>query len=148
MEKIILITFLACLLILTGCATQGDVSAVDNRLTEIELRDAEARKNREQLESEVTKYSHNREVKDQELRRQSASLHALIEELREEVRILNGRLEEIEYSLNQQKKASDGFRKKSEGASDQLSQFTTTNKERIARLENYLNLESSRKTPL
>jgi F0F1-type ATP synthase membrane subunit b/b' len=70
MEKIILIIFLACLLILTGCATQGDVSAVDNRLTEIELRDAEARKNREQLESEVSKYSHNREVKDQELRRQ------------------------------------------------------------------------------
>jgi tol-pal system protein YbgF len=62
------------------------------------------------------------------------------------VRILNGRLEEIEYSLNQQKKASDGFQKKSESASDQLSQVTTTNKERIARLENYLNLESSRKT--
>lgn len=146
MEKILPITFLACLLILTGCATQGDVSAVDNRLTEMELRDAEARKYREQLESEVTKYSQNREVKDQELRRQSASLHALIEELREEVRILNGRLEEIEYSLNQQKKTSDGFRKKSESASDQLSEVTTKNEERIARLENYLNLESSRKT--
>ncbi|MGD8524387.1 MAG: hypothetical protein PVF56_24790, partial [Desulfobacterales bacterium] len=108
MEKIILIISIMCLLILTGCATQGDVSAVDNRLTEMELRDAEARKNREQLETEMEKYSQNRELKDQELRRQSASLHALIEELREEMRILNGRLEEIEYSLNQQKKASDG----------------------------------------
>ena len=146
MEKNLTIIFLTCLLILTGCATQGDVSAVDNRLTEIELRDAEARKNREQLESDIAKYSKNREVKDQELRRQSASLHALIEEIREEVRILNGRLEEIEYSLKQQKKASDGFRKKSNSTSDQLSEVTAKNEERIARLENYLNIESTRKT--
>ena len=146
MEKILLITSITCLLIMTGCATQKDVTAVDNRLSEMELRDAEARKNREQMEAEISKYSQNREVKDQELRRQSASLHALIEELREEVRILNGRLEEIEYSLNQQKKTSDGIRAKSESTSNQLSQVTTKNEERIARLENYLNLESSPKT--
>ena len=145
MEKKLLIISVACLLIMTGCATQKDMSAIDNRISEMELRDAEARKNREQMESELSKYSQNREVKDQELRRQSASLHALIEEVREEVRILNGRLEEIEYSLNQQKKAGDGLREKSESTSNQLSQITAKNEERIARLENYLNLESAPK---
>lgn len=146
MERILFIISTMGLLILTGCATQKDMSAIDNRLTSLELRDAEARKNREQMESEIEKYGKNRDMKDQEIRKQSASLHALIEELREEMRALRGRLEEIEYSLNQQQKAADGFRKQSEASSNQLTQVATKNEERIMRLENYLNLESTAKT--
>ena len=146
MKKISFISVGIGILVFWGCATQKDVNTIDNRITAMELRDAEARKNREEMESQITTYSQTREQKDQELRRQSASLHALIEELREEIRILNGRLEEIEYSINQQKKATDGIRKKSEDTSSRLTEISSNNDERIARIEHYLNLESSAKT--
>lgn len=146
MKKILYIALFMWLLIYSGCAMQKDVSAVDNRLTEMELRDAEARKNREQMEAQITTYRKFREKMDQELRRQSASLHALIQELREEIRILNGKIEELEYSLNQEKKTTAGILKKSEAMSSQLTEVTSKNKERIAQIENYLNLESTGKT--
>ena len=133
------------MIILSGCATQGDMTSVDNRLTEMELRNAEARKLREEIKYQVQKYTKIRENMDRELRRQSASLRALIEELREEIRILSGRLEEIEYSQKQQQKTADSVLKKSNDASSQSVETTRKNEQRIARLENYLNLESSGK---
>jgi tol-pal system protein YbgF len=130
---------------LSGCATQKDMTSVDTRLTEMELRNAEARKNRDDIKYQVDEYSKMRENMDRELRRQSASLRALIEELREEIRILNGRLEEYDFALKQQQKGVDSFQSKNETVSNQLMETTTKNDQRIARLENYLNLESAGK---
>ena len=132
-------------LFLSGCATQQDMTSVDNRLTEMELRNAEASKNRDDIQYQVEEYSKMRQSMDQELRRQSASLRALIEELREEIRILNGRIEEFDFALKQQQKGVDGFQSKTESVSNQLTETTSKNQQRIARLENYLNLESSGK---
>lgn len=140
------ITGAAALIILSGCATQKDMTYVDNRLTEMELRNAEARKNRDDIKYQVEEYTKVRESMDQELRRQSASLRALIEELREEIRILNGRLEEIEFAQKQQEKAVDNTLKKSSATSGQLTETVAKNEQRLARLENYLNLESSAKS--
>jgi tol-pal system protein YbgF len=125
---------------------QQDVNAVDNRLTAMELRDAQARKNREQMEAQMTSYKKLRDKMDQELRRQSASLHALIEELREEIQVLNGKLEELEYSLNQEKKKTDATLKNSETTSSRLLELTAKNEERLAQIEHYLSLESTAKT--
>lgn len=130
---------------MTGCATQKDMSSVDNRLTEMELRTAEERKSRDVMKSEVDEYAKMRASMDEELRRQSASLHALIEELREEIRILNGKLEEIEYSQSRQLKTTDGIQRKSEDAALRLTEATGKNKDRIARIEQYLNFESAGK---
>ena len=126
------------ILTLAGCAAQSDMTALDNRLTEMELRDAEARKSSEAIQSQVESYTKIRESMDEELRRQSASLHALIEELREENRILNGKIEEINYSLKQQKNTAEDFEKKSESTSNRIE-------ERVARMEQYLNFESTAK---
>lgn len=128
-----------------GCATQQDMSAVDNRLTEMELRTAEERKNRDSIKSQVSEYAKMRASMDEELRRQSASLHALIEELREEIRLLNGKLEEFEYSLSRQQKTTVSIQKKSEDASNRLTEATSKNNDRIARIEHYLNFESAGK---
>ncbi len=130
---------------LSGCATQNDMTSVDTRLTEMELRNAEARKNRDDIKYKVDEYSKMRESMDRELRRQSASLRALIEELREEIRILNGRLEEYDFALKQQQKGVDGFQSKNEALTNQLIDTNATNEQRIARLESYLNLESGGK---
>jgi tol-pal system protein YbgF len=147
MKRIFTIIVVVGLVFYAGCATQTDMNSIDNRLTDMELRDAQARKMREHIESQFATYSEAREKKDRELRKQSAGLHALIEELREEIRILNGRLEEIEYSLNQHKKITDGIREQSESTSNRLADVTGKNEERLARIEHYLNFESSVKPP-
>ena len=134
------------MIILSGCATQNDMTSVDNRLTEMELRTSESRKNRDEIKYQLEEYTQVRQTMDRELRRQSASLHALIEELREEIRILNGRLEEIEFSQKQQQRTADSILKKSKAASSQLTETISKNEQRIAQLENYLNLESGRKS--
>ena len=143
--KSIFFIILAGLLMLGGCATQKDMSAVDNRLTEMELRAAEERQNRDRIKSKVDDYAKMRASMDEELRRQSASLHALIEELREEIRRLNGKLEEVEYSLSRQQKTTESFQRKSEDASNRLTEATGANTDRIARIEQYLNFESAGK---
>jgi len=144
MKRIPLIIF-AGLLFLGGCATQGDMSAVDNRLTEMELRTAEERKNRDAIKSQVDEYAKMRASLDEELRRQSASLHALIEELREEIRTLNGKVEELEYSMDRQQKATENIQRKSDDAANRLTETTANNDNRIARIEQYLNFESAAK---
>ena len=129
----------------SGCATQKDVSSVDNRLTEMELRAAEERESRDRIKSQVDDYAKMRASIDEELRRQSAGLHALIEELREEIRLLNGKLEEVEYSLSRQQKTTESIQRKSEDASNRLTEETDKNSDRIASIEHYLNLESGGK---
>jgi uncharacterized coiled-coil protein SlyX len=63
-----------CLVGVWGCATQSDVNTIDNRLTEMEMRDAELNRGREVLKSDI-------ENRNQELRKQSASLRAELERM-------------------------------------------------------------------
>ena len=144
MKRIPLI-ILSGLLLLGGCATQSDMSTVDTRLTEMELRTAEERKNRDAIRYQVDEYAKMRASMDEELRRQSASLHALIEELREEIRRLNGKVEELEYSMGRQQKTTENIQRKSDDAANRLTETTTKNDNRIARIEQYLNFESAAK---
>lgn len=118
-----------------GCATRRDVTTIDSRLSEIELREAEERRRRDEM-------ARAREGNEQALRQMSASLRAQIDELREEVRTLSGRLEEAEHS--QRLKGSgngdagdrprDDRLARAEESVQQLSQ-------RVARLEEQLKIE-------
>ena len=126
------------LLVIWGCATQSDVNTIDNRLSEMEMRDAQQRQSREQLLSDV-------ESRNQQLRKQSAGLRALLEEMNEEIRILNGRVEELEYALKQEGQNAQELEKKREEKLDRLAELTDQHSEQIVRMEQYLNLESSKK---
>jgi tol-pal system protein YbgF len=121
-----------------GCATQSDVNTIDTRITEMEMRDAQQRQNREQLKSEV-------ESRNQQLRKQSAGLRAQLEEMNEEIRILSGRLEEMEHALKQQQQDAQELEKKREEKLDRLAELSDKHSERIGRMEQYLNLEAGKK---
>jgi tol-pal system protein YbgF len=139
MKKVILINLvLAGLMTLIGCATQSDVNTIDTRLTEMEMRDIQQRQHREQLKSEFETYS-------QELRKQSAGLRATLEELNEDIRILNGRLEEMEYAFKQQQQNAAELESKREAKLDGVAQRVEENSDRLNRMDQYLNLESSKK---
>jgi tol-pal system protein YbgF len=129
---------LAGLMTLIGCATQSDVNTIDTRLTEMEMRDIQQRQHREQLKSEFETYS-------QELRKQSAGLRATLEELNEDIRILNGRLEEMEYAFKQQQQNAAELESKREAKLDGVAQRVEENSDRLNRMDQYLNLESSKK---
>jgi len=124
MKKTVLIA-LAWMVVLSGCALQQDVISLDDRLAQAEHRYAEAEQKNKELESKLSEYGKD----DKNLRSKTASQSATIDSLREEIQILSGRLEETEYFLKQKIQAFD--------------KTTTSNKDRIARVEQYLNFEST-----
>jgi tol-pal system protein YbgF len=139
MKKSAIYKFVIVFLIgISGCVTQSDVNTIDNRLSEMELRDAHLRKQREALKSNI-------EGRNQELRKQSAGLRAILEEMNEEIRILNGRLEEMEYTMKQQQRKTEEIEKQREKKLDRLAERTDQNSEKILHMQQYLNLESTKK---
>ena len=120
--------------VLTGCATRRDVTTIDSRLSEFELRDAEERRRRE----EFTKM---REANEQALRQQSATLRAQIDELREEVRTLTGRLEESEHAQRQARAAGETGERPRDDRMTRIEEAGNTNAQRLARIEQHLKLE-------
>jgi tol-pal system protein YbgF len=137
-RHIALNVFLVGLMAFWGCATQSDVNTIDNRLSEMEMRDIQQRQHREQLKNEFETYS-------QELRKQSAGLRAMLEEMNEDIRILSGRLEEMEYSINKQQQNAAELENKRAEKLDRLAERVDENSDRLSRMDQYLNLESSKK---
>ena len=128
----------ASLMTVVGCATQSDVNTIDNRLSEMEMRDIQQRQHREQLKSEFESYS-------QDLRKQSAGLRATLEELNEDIRILNGRVEEMEYAFKQQQQNAADIESNREAKLNSIAERVEENSDRLNRMDQYLNLESSKK---
>jgi tol-pal system protein YbgF len=122
------------LMALSGCATRRDVTTIDSRLSEMELRDAEDRRRRED-------FAKNREATEQALRQQSATTRAQIDELREEMRVLTGRIEELEHSVRQQRPVSETSDKPPDDRLARLEEANNQNSQRLARIEQVLKLE-------
>ena len=80
---------------------------------------------------------------NQNLRNKFAEQNALIESFRQEIQMLNGRLEETEYVLKQKMQTSEDSYEKKEIRLDRIDQTASSNKDRIARIEKYLNFEST-----
>jgi tol-pal system protein YbgF len=117
-----------------GCATRRDVTTIDSRLSEIELREADERRRRDEI-------AKAREGNEQSLRQMSATLRAQIDELREEIRGLNGRLEEMEHSLRQKPGAGEPGEKPREDKLTRLEDANSQHAQRLARIEEHLKLD-------
>ena len=137
MKLLILIS--CCLIILCGCVTQDEFIALDNRLTQMELRDAEARKNTEKLESQVKTSSSGEKT----LRQQSASLRATVDQVNDDLRKLNGQFEEIEFNSKKQRADVEALVAEVGSQLAVLTELANRNNERLARIERYLNLETA-----
>ena len=142
MKSIVLIN-LVWLLLVSGCVSQSELTSLDTRLNELELRNAEAKQNSQMLKSGLE----NREGEEQELRHQAATLRAKMDALNEELRILSGRVEKIEYALNRQKQLDAETVNAKGDQIDQMAKTAKSNDERIYRIEQYLNFEPSKQLP-
>ncbi|MFO7708110.1 MAG: tol-pal system protein YbgF [Desulfobacterales bacterium] len=132
--SIAVLCVLVAVMIMAGCATRRDVLTIDSRMSEMELRDAEERRRREE-------FARNREATEQALRQQAASTRAQIDEVREEMRVLSGRIEELEHALRQQRPAGDGADRPRDEKLLRLEEANTQTAQRLARLEQHLKLE-------
>jgi len=141
--KSTLLSILVCFLLLSGCVSQSELTSLDTRLNELEIRNAEAQKNSQMLKSGLD----NREGEEQALRHQAASLRAKMDALNEEMRTLTGRIEEIQYLLNRQTQVDAESVNVKEEKIDRLAKTAKSNDDRIYRIEQYLNFEPSKQIP-
>ena len=116
---------------------------LDDRLAQAERRYTEADQKNKKLEATLEEYRNAREQNDKELRSKTAGQNATIEELQEEIRILKGKLEETDYLLKQKINAFAELSEKREIKLESIDKTTSLNKDRIERLEQYLNFEST-----
>ena len=133
------IVVLLCMMILCGCASQRDMITLDNRQALIEKRYFESQHKNKELTTQLNAQKQN----NQNLRSQFAEQRAMIESLRQEIQILSGRLEETDYVIKQKIQTSDDSYGKKEIRLDRIDQTSSSNKDRIARIEQYLNFEST-----
>jgi tol-pal system protein YbgF len=117
-----------------GCATRREVTTIDSRLSEMELREAEEGRRRDDI-------AKAREANEQGLRQMSASLRAQIDELRDEVRGLRGRLEEVEHSVRQKPASGETGERPREDKLTRLEDANTQLSRRLSRIEENLKLE-------
>jgi len=130
-------------LLLSGCVSQSELTSLDTRISELEFRNAEARKNSQLLKSGLE----NREGEEQALRQQAASLRAEMDTINGEMRTLTGRIEEIEYLLKRQTQVDAESVTAKEEQIGSLAKTVKTNNDRIYRIEQYLNFEPSKQVP-
>jgi tol-pal system protein YbgF len=125
---------LLLVILISGCATRRDVTTIDSRLSEIELRESDERRRREEI-------ARSREANEQALRQMSASLRAQIDELREEVRGLSGRLDEMEHSARQKSGSTESGERPREDKLARMEEASNQHAQRLTRIEEHLKLE-------
>ena len=135
--------FLLCSIILSGCALQRDVVTLDDRLVQAEQRYTEAEQKNKKLEAKLEEDRNAREQYDKELRSKTAGQNATLDQLQEEINILKGKLEETDYLLKQKINAFAELSEKREIKLTVIDKTASLNKDRIERLEQYLNFEST-----
>lgn len=138
-----------------GCALRKDVVTLDNRIGEMRLRIVTTENEVNQLKARLSdintradQISREGDEKEKSLRGQTAGQRAEIEALKENIRVLNGKIEELNHLLKQKSKTLEDSDGKIDGRllriEEEAAMFRAY-KERIARLEQYLNLESKDK---
>ena len=142
MDKNVFIILLVMIL-LAGCALQRDVVTLDDRLAIAEKRYSDAELKNKKLEEKLDEYNKNSLQYDKEIRSKTATQNADINQLQEEIQTLKGKLEETDYLLKQKIKAFEDLTETREKKLETVDKAANSNKDRIARIEQYLNFDTT-----
>lgn len=155
--SILLILFVMSMV--PGCATQEDAIILDSRIKQVnqsygdleksigalQTKNDAVTKANEELSTEFARYRKGRAATDQSLRKQAAELRIAIETLREENQKLKGNLEESGHALKISAEGAEQSEQKLRYNIERLEKRNKDNLNRIARLEQYLELEPASK---
>ncbi len=136
-------------LLLFGCvAIEERLAVLEERNFELEQRiDKQQSKTDEgmaRIESGLDSITKTEDEKDQELRGRLAGLHENLNQIREEIRYLRGGFEEKEHALKRQLETAKETETQEGSRMDRVEEITFENKDRLSRIEQYLNLEASK----
>jgi tol-pal system protein YbgF len=141
-------TALVVMLLASGCALQRDVYMLEERLLTLEKRNRDLNKELEVIERErqglqtnLESLGKNKASEEQELRGQYAGINASLDALRDEVTALSGRLEETEYHIQKKGSTPGDLETQIQQKLSFITEDLSKTKQRLAQLEQYLNLE-------
>jgi len=98
----------------------------------------------ESMKGQLDTITKAEDEKDQTLRGRMAGFHENLNQIREEVRYLRGGFEEKEHALKQQLETAKDTETQQGSRMDRVEEVTFENKDRLSRIEQYLNLEASK----
>ncbi len=149
--KIFVFAILIPGLLLFGCVTlEEQLVVLEERNSELEQRidkqQSKADAGLARIESRLESITKTEDEKDQDLRGRLAGFHENLSQIREEIRFLRGGFEEKEHALKQQLETAKGTETQQGSRMDRVEEITFENKDRLSRIEQYLNLEASKQT--
>ena len=130
--------------VLLGLGFCGCVTNTTNLEQQISILQQRNRALEEKINATSIKVEQQTET-DQKLLNTSAEFYADIERLQEDLRIVTGKLEESDYSFQQNRLLSEGTEKEKSNQVNRVEEIARSNKDRIIRLEQYLDYEVSAK---
>jgi len=142
--KNFLIFSVCCLVMLCGCASQQDVFILEDRLIRLEQQYAALERENQVLKSRFQDDAQSRDQSDLKQRDQYAGFYVRLENAQEEVRSLRGSIDETNVILNQRLTALEEIDRERGSHVAQVDRVATLNRERVERIEDYLNLEPSK----
>jgi tol-pal system protein YbgF len=131
MKMLSLTHWLACIILIAGCAGRTDVIVLDDRLAAVESQLARQK-------AQIERLDQTSENKEQDLRSQSANLRVEMQSLREQIGAINGRLEEVEYQINREQSVSGEAQAPRATEPDRLREELRAMNSRITSIEQQL----------
>ena len=124
------------------------LGGLKQRNLELEQRSGSALQEKSaQMESQIENAQKTQAANSQQLREQLAGLRVMLTDIRQEVQTLSGKSEVSDHMLKQKTKATEDLEKRIESRMSFLEEHTAGYQDRISRLEQYLNFETSQKKP-
>lgn len=140
-----------CMMLVYGCVSTDElairIDTLEQRLERQAAQLLAEQKKTIQLESRVNKLSETATAKEDSDRNESAELHATIDQIRGNIQSLRGKVEEAEYAMRQQQSSVQATGGEQFGRMGRIEAVSQKNEDRLFRIEQYLNLESSGRTP-
>ncbi|MFO7883648.1 MAG: tol-pal system protein YbgF [Desulfobacteraceae bacterium] len=141
--------FLCVILQLTGCITPNDFTALENRVTSLEMdhaRQLERRKaSQKNAAAELAQIENECKTSQETLSEKYADLKSEMDKLKADIRFLSGKIEESEHELaGYNQSVYDEGKKKLE----RIDKIVSKNYQRIKQLESYMGFEPSDDFPM
>jgi tol-pal system protein YbgF len=95
------------------------------------------------LGTDLDAYRKSNSQSQQEVRGNTATLSATVDQLRKDLQVVTGKLEEADYSIEKSRSSQVNTAQEKENRLNRIEEVGRLNRERIVRLEQYLDLEPS-----
>ena len=128
-------------LVLSGCSIQEDIVRLDLRLAEVARDQNDLAARLGAMEQRLAEANQSRDAQEGELRARYAETRAQIKGLDSDLARLRGRIEEVEYNLGRRLADADRSDARRGGHVERLEAELARGLQRLASIENYLNLE-------